>query len=386
MTIPVVAAVVGFVTNYAGVKMLFYPIDYVGIDIYREADSPYGFIGWQGVVPTKTEKMAARLTEIVSAKLLSLKEAFSAVEPDRFASMLQPDIEKAIKAEAPNGHVWAFLMKPFLHWALKGVVVELQNEIDTVLDLRQVVSSAFMRDRLVLVELFQKVGRVELDFLVNSGLWFGFLLGLVQMSIWAILPQNWTLPVAGAYVGYATNWIAIKLLFDPVEPINVGPVVLQGIFEKRQPEVSVEFAEFLATRVLTSPRLIDEMVNGHWHDRFEALLRRSVPFIVPDSVVAAAVSGLRNLSCEPSSHPTHMYITERLDIQATLSHRLQLLSPSEFEDLLHPVFQEDEIILIVVGGVLGAAVGFLQQVLGWGGPAGAAIRVAGASATAKVLL
>lgn len=380
ITIPMVAAMVGFVTNWVGVKMLFYPIEYLGVEWYRAEDSPYGFFGWQGVVPTKTEKMATRLTKIVTEKLLSLKEAFSRVEPDRLAALLQPDIEEAIRREAPNGHVWAFVMRPFLYWALKGVVMELQREIEDVLDLRQVVLSAFMRDKIVLVDLFQKVGRVELDFLVNSGLWFGFLLGLLQMSIWAILPQNWTLPVAGAYVGYATNWIAIKLVFNPVEPVPIGPFVLQGIFEKRQPEVSIEFAEFLASRVLTSPRLIDEMTNGRWQDRFEALLRRSVPFVVPDSVVAAAAGGLRRLALEPTSHPTHAYIAERLDVQATLGHRLQLLSFSEFEDLLHPVFQEDEITLIIVGGVLGAAVGFVQQVFGWGGPAGAAVRIAASGA------
>ena len=50
----------------------------------------------------------------------------------------------------------------------------------------------------------------------------------------------------------------------------------------------------------------------------------------------------------------------RMDIRRTLEHRLKRLTPKSFEDLLHPVFQEDEIILIVVGGVLGAIAGFLQ--------------------------
>ena len=35
--------------------------------------------------------------------------------------------------------------------------------------LSEVVKSAFVRDKLLLVELFQKVGRKELEFLVNSG-------------------------------------------------------------------------------------------------------------------------------------------------------------------------------------------------------------------------
>jgi hypothetical protein len=48
---------------------------------------------------------------------------------------------------------------------------------------------------------------------------------------------------------------------------------------------------------------------------------------------------------------------------------LKKLSSAEFEDLLHPVFQEDEITLIATGGVLGLGAGALQTKLGWGGPA-----------------
>ena len=39
---------------------------------------------------------------------------------------------------------------------------------------------------------------------------------------------------------------------------------------------------------------------------------------------------------------------------------LRKLSAAEFEGLLHPVFQEDELTLIIVGAVLGGAVGWGQ--------------------------
>lgn len=50
-TIPCVAAFVGIMTNWMGVKMLFYPIEYVGTACtwYREEMSPYGYFGWQGI-------------------------------------------------------------------------------------------------------------------------------------------------------------------------------------------------------------------------------------------------------------------------------------------------------------------------------------------------
>jgi uncharacterized membrane protein YheB (UPF0754 family) len=37
------------------------------------------------------------------------------------------------------------------------------------------------------------------------------------------------------------------------------------------------------------------------------------------------------------------------------------LSKYEFEDVLRPIFQEDEFTLIVVGAVLGAVAGFIQM-------------------------
>ena len=88
------------------------------------------------------------------------------------------------------------------------------------------------------------VGRVELEFLVNSGFGFGFLLGLGQMAAWAAHPAAWTLPAAGALVGYVTNWIAIHMIFEPAEPVKVlGLIEVQGLFESRQVEVSDEFGD-----------------------------------------------------------------------------------------------------------------------------------------------
>ena len=37
---------------------------------------------------------------------------------------------------------------------------------------------------------------MELDFLVESGLGFGFVLGLGQMIAWVMNPKPWTLPVS----------------------------------------------------------------------------------------------------------------------------------------------------------------------------------------------
>ena len=56
--------------------------------------------------------------------------------------------------------------------------------------------------------------------------------------------MNWWLiiiPVISGFIGWVTNWVAIKMLFHPREPKKILGITFQGIFPKRQ----VQFAEKL---------------------------------------------------------------------------------------------------------------------------------------------
>lgn len=93
-----------------------------------------------------------------------------------------------------------------------------------------------MSDRSLLGKLFKISGKDELIFLVDSGLWFGFLLGIIQLAVALYWDNPWTLSIGGLIVGLATNWLALKWIFEPVNPLKIGPVVLQGLFLRRQNE------------------------------------------------------------------------------------------------------------------------------------------------------
>lgn len=59
-------------------------------------------------------------------------------------------------------------------------------------------------------------------------------------------------------------------------------------------------------------------------------------------------------------HYSYEYSTQALDMERTICKAMKGLSSAEFEGVLHPVFEEDEFKLILVGGVLGAGVGVVQ--------------------------
>ena len=58
--------------------------------------------------------------------------------------------------------------------------------------------------------------------------------------------------------------------------------------------------------------------------------------------------------------PAFAYMDSAMAVETELRESMLLLTPTEFDGVLHPVFQEDEMKLIVVGGVLGAGAGAIQ--------------------------
>ena len=57
------------------------------------------------------------------------------------------------------------------------------------------------------------------------------------------------------------------------------------------------------------------------------------------------------------------YTDEAMDIERLLRTKMSQLTHQQFEGVLHPVFEQDEIKLIAIGAMLGLMVGLIQVYL-----------------------
>jgi uncharacterized membrane protein YheB (UPF0754 family) len=112
-------------------------------------------------------------------------------------------------ASKPNGVAAQYLLRQNTKFVTQ-LTVAMQENMDSIFSLKNCVVEQMMLDRTMLGQLFRKCGQAELDFLTNSGLWFGFLLGLIQLVVALFWDNPWTLSVGGGIVGLATNWLALK--------------------------------------------------------------------------------------------------------------------------------------------------------------------------------
>ena len=244
--------------------------------------------------------------------------------------------------------------------------------------------------------MFQKVGSKELRFLVNSGAIVGLGLGFCQAAVSLCLPRCFggagenitaeperrivSLLGSGA-VGCITNWIALLWIFRPINPVRILGFTVHGCFLRRQPEVSRDFAAFFLTKVLTARKMLnDALFNGPRAHFFRPHLRARVAFFlracsrelpVPlrglardGALVDAATTQItRQL---PSFLPDALFVCadEAFDLENTLATQMARMPSRDFERLLHPIFEEDELTLIAVGGILGIAAAWAQLALG----------------------
>ena len=223
VVMPLIAAVIGYVTKLAAIRMMFRPINFVGIP---------PFLGWQGVVPRNSARMIRISAELLTTRLVDPREIFGRLDPDRVAAEIEGPLLLAVDEiarevlERYHPSLWEMLPMLAQDMVIKQVqagspamvrriMAEIRENIEDVLDIKQVAVSALERDKELLVRLIRDISRPEMAFIARCGIYFGFTLGLIQTVVWVLTHEPLVLPLFGAAIGLLTDWLAIKLVFFP---------------------------------------------------------------------------------------------------------------------------------------------------------------------------
>jgi uncharacterized membrane protein YheB (UPF0754 family) len=261
-----------------------------------------------------------------------------------------------------------------------------RQQVADLVDVRSlVVKQLSGRNADRLARLFQTVGARELRVVIYYGAVLGFMIGLLEVGFYAALERWWLLPLIGAIDGLVNNWLAIQMIFRPLQRTRyLGVFPFQGLFPARQDEISRDYGVMLANEVLTVRQVVEQL-DPVARDRVVATLGLAVQAEVMPMVqiVAPMISSLTGVPCDAAAQavmldavveylakqfPAHQaqleaFATERLGVATTLETALTALPKDQFERVLRGIFEEDEWILVALGGVLGGAIGTVQGLL-----------------------
>ncbi|WP_051116538.1 DUF445 domain-containing protein [Amycolatopsis nigrescens] len=386
---PFIAALIGYITKRVAIEMMFRPLEFVGIK---------PFLGWQGVIPANARRMATTAVELLTQHLVDPREIFARIDPDRMVAELEQPLLHAVEdvtrevMEQHQPRLWEMLPAQAQRMLIRQVraqapkvvsklLREVSANIDEVLDVNDMLITNMVRDKALSVRLIKEVAQPELRFIARSGIYFGFVIGLVQFVAWALTKEPLIMPIFGFVTGFVTDWLALKMIFYPRERRHFLFFSWQGMFQKRRQQVAADYGKLIADEVLTVRNVLEAVLNGPKSDRLFALIQREVQRTIDQQasiakpLVALTVGGRqyqemkRAASAKAIEHlPEALryaedYATGALDVRNTIVDKMRQLTPVEFEGILRPAFKQDEWKLIAVGAVIGGLVGELQVLL-----------------------
>ena len=190
-TLPIIAAVTGWVTNFLAIKMLFHPKKKV--NLY--------FFSIQGIFPKRQHVLAERLGKIVASELFSFKDikdrftsTSSAIEINKVLDeKLEDFLDVKLKATLPM--LAMFLnkdakakIKDTLHEEFQNILPDILNKysekLERDIDIEHIVSQkveAFSSDKLE--QILFSIMKKEFKFIEILGGVLGFLIGIIQLLI-----------------------------------------------------------------------------------------------------------------------------------------------------------------------------------------------------------
>ena len=187
-----------------------------------------------------------------------------------------------------------------------------------------------------------------------------------------------SLPIAGALIGWFTNYLAIKMLFRPLQPVKFLFWELQGVFPRRQALLAQRIGEVVASELFSAADVraalkarasapeMALMIEKHVQELLRTKLQQFVPFVmkilnpglelVVQEVFRKEIGSLvEGVVAEFSAD-----LEKIVDVRDVVASKVRAFPGAKLEAIVLEVMHRELRFIELAGGFLGFMVGLVQ--------------------------
>jgi uncharacterized membrane protein YheB (UPF0754 family) len=207
---------------------------------------------------------------------------------------------------------------------------------------------------------------------------FSLLLNYKNMIVGLVL-----IPIISAFIGWFTNWIAIKMLFHPRLPKKIMGFTFQGIFPKRQHVFAEKLGQLVSQELLsfkdieaaiTKPENIQRImpeVEAHIDHFLKVKLSKAMP-VISMFISEKTTTELKNIFTKeleellPSLMKSYAgNLQQSLDLEKIVTEKVATFSGDKLEAILNQIMSKEFRFVEIIGAVLGFVIGLMQVIISW---------------------
>ena len=204
---------------------------------------------------------------------------------------------------------------------------------------------------------------------------------LNSLMNYSLLIQLLVIPIISAFIGWFTNWIAIKMLFHPKEPKRILGLTFHGIFPKRQKIFAEKLGKMISVEFLSYEDIEEKMANpknleklmpligAHVDNFLKNKLSDEMPFLslfIGDKTIKSLkktfMQELEILFPQlMKSYAGHLQ--EELDLEKIVTEKVSAFSSDKLEDILYQIMSKEFRFVEILGGIIGFIIGIIQVMI-----------------------
>lgn len=190
-----------------------------------------------------------------------------------------------------------------------------------------------------------------------------------------------SVPLIGGFIGYVTNWLAVKMIFRPIKPRSFLGIRVQGLIGRRQKELAASIGKTVGNHLISHKDivkafnsidfsgLISEVLDKGLETKVAQL--RALPLIggfLTQERVADIRQGLVDGILDHKElirDRIEPAVEKSLDVRTMVTEKVAAFPVEKLEHLILEVSARELRAIEWLGGVLGALIGLGQVAVVW---------------------
>jgi uncharacterized membrane protein YheB (UPF0754 family) len=186
-----------------------------------------------------------------------------------------------------------------------------------------------------------------------------------------------SIPIISAFIGWITNFIAVKMIFRPRREINILGIRIIGLIPKRKHDLAIKIADTIEKELISHRDIREILQSEDFHlstgkvikqriDDFVGEKLSSNPivamFVTPE--VSQRLTGLimEELQKEIPGLIDSLFesVEKKIDFRKIIKEKIDGFDLSKLESIIYDISARELKAIELLGGVLGFIVGLVQ--------------------------
>ena len=186
------------------------------------------------------------------------------------------------------------------------------------------------------------------------------------------------IPFISGLIGWFTNYLAVRMIFHPYQPVGLGPFKIQGLIPKRKEELAINIGQTVSKHLISHGDIVNCLKSTQIDQSFEQVIDEKLDDFIQhklfsfNPLVAAFITPeIKNKIKDVLTSELVLILPElaekfassldnRLDLQAHVTERIKSFNLEKLEKIILEISSRELKAIEIYGGILGFIIGLVQ--------------------------